>query len=121
MHDFKKLIVWQKAHSLAIHVDRAALLITGVQRASLRSQIIRAAGSIPANIVEGRSQRSDAEFRRFLGYAIASASELESHLILARDLNVLPAQKFDVLVGQLIEVRRMLHGLVAKLGSAPSC
>jgi four helix bundle protein len=120
MHDFKKLKVWQKAHSLAIHVDRAALLIKGSERSSLRSQIIRAAGSIPANIVEGRAQRSDAEFRRFLGYAVASASELESHLILARDLKVLPDERFEVLVGQLIEVRRMLHGLVTRLTYAPS-
>jgi four helix bundle protein len=120
MQDFKKLQVWQKAHSLAIHVDRAARTITGRERSSLRSQIIRAAASIPANIVEGRSQRSDAEFRRFLGYAVSSASELEAHLILARDLGLLPEQRFETLVGQLIEVRRMLHGLVTKLSSAPS-
>ena len=119
MQDFKKLLVWQKAHSLAIHVDRAARTITGRERSSLRSQIIRASASIPANIVEGRSQRSDAEFRRFLGYAVSSASELEAHLILARDLELFSDQRFETLVGQLIEVRRMLHGLLAKLTPTP--
>ena len=57
--DFKKLHVWQKAHALALHAHRIA---TGIRRShdiALRSQIIRAAMSIPANIVEGRRQESE--------------------------------------------------------------
>ena len=51
--DFKKLLVWQKAHALALHSHRVALGIRRLPDASLRGQIIRAAMSIPANIVEG--------------------------------------------------------------------
>lgn len=89
--------------------------IKGSQYLSLRSQVVRAAMSVPANIVEGRAQRTDREFSRFLGYAIASASELEYHLIAACDIGVLPTQKATGLIGRVVEVRKMLIGLQKKL------
>ena len=79
MGDFKKLLVWQKAHALALRSHRAAGRIRGTQNAALRSQLTRAAQSIAANIVEGLAQHSERDFARFLGYALASAAELEHH------------------------------------------
>ena len=119
MADFKKLLVWQKAHALALNVNRVAGQIRGSAHVSLRSQMIRAVMSIDANIVEGRGQKSEREFARFLGYAINSANELESHLIMARDVDAMKQADFLVLLGQLVEVRRMLHGLVNKIGTVP--
>jgi four helix bundle protein len=113
MTDFKRLLVWQKAHVLALRAHRAASCIRGAQNAALRSQLTRAAQSIPANIVEGCSQRSAKEFARFLGYAIHSASELEYHIIVARDTHALPAGECAAMMDQLIEVRRMLYGLLS--------
>jgi four helix bundle protein len=55
--DFKNLKVWRKAHSLALNVHRASLKIRGAQFVSLRGQLIRAAFSIPTNIVEGTGKR----------------------------------------------------------------
>ena len=52
MQDFKKLLVWKKAHALVLNVYRAAGRIRGILHQSLRSQLIRAAMSIPTNIVE---------------------------------------------------------------------
>src|SRR5204863_9596971 len=60
--DFKKLHVWQKAHALSLCVDRISKEIRDARYASLRSQIFRAATSIPANIAEGRRQESEKEF-----------------------------------------------------------
>ena len=77
MSDYRKLEVWRKAHALALNAHRAASRIRGNQYASFRSQIICAAMSIPANIVEGREQKTDAAFARFLRIALASTSELE--------------------------------------------
>jgi four helix bundle protein len=82
MQDFKKLQVWQKAHALTLGVDRASKRIRGSQYASLRNQIFRAASSISANIAEGRRQKSQKDFGRFLSIALNSSSELEYHLIL---------------------------------------
>src|SRR5687768_18534529 len=77
MADFKKLIVWQKAHALALNTHRIAAQIRGAQNASLRNQMTRAAQSIAANIVEGRGQKSEKDFARFLGYALNSARSEE--------------------------------------------
>ena len=115
MSDFKRLHVWQKAHALSLSVHRVSTRIRGSQYASLRSQIFRAAMSIPANIAEGRRQRSENEFGRFLGYALNSSSELEYHLIVARDTKVIPESEFVSLISQTITVRKMLYGLLKRL------
>jgi four helix bundle protein len=113
--DFKKLHVWQKAHTLSLCVDRASKEIRGGRYASLRSQIFRAATSIPANIAEGRRQESEKDFSRFLKYALNSASELEYHLILARDTKVISEEAYVSLVSQTIRVRKMLYSLLKRL------
>ncbi len=71
--------------------------------------------SIPANIVEGRSQASEREFARYVRYALGSASELEYHLTLARDIKVLTNKDFTPLSIQVVEIRKMLHGLLKSL------
>lgn len=83
--------------------------------AGLRSQIIRAAMSIPANIVEGRRQESERDFARFLRYSLNSAYELEYHLMLARDIDVIPEAEARSLLAEVVEVTRMLHGLLRKI------
>jgi len=78
MSDFKKLRVWRSAHALTINTNRVAGTIRGTRYAALRNQLERAAMSVSANIVEGRQHKSEREFARFLGYALASTSELET-------------------------------------------
>jgi len=119
MSDFKRLIVWRKSHALALAIHRAAARIRGVMYSSLRSQMVRAALSIPANIVEGRGQRSDREFARYLRSSLNSSSELEYHLISARDTGVMANSEYVSLLAQTIEVRRMLHGLLNTLDKGP--
>ena len=102
---------------MALNAHRIA---TGIRRShdiALRSQIIRAAMSIPANIVEGRRQESEKEFARFLRIALNSGCELEYHLIVARDIEVMSDSDSDSLLAELIEVRKMIHGLLNKLGN----
>jgi four helix bundle protein len=118
MSDFKKLEVWRKAHALALAAHRTALAIRGQQYSSLRSQIIRSAMSIPANIVEGREQKTEPEFARFLRYALSSTSELEYHLIFARESDLIASDNFVPLLAQLKQVRMMLFGLLKRLGES---
>ncbi len=113
--DFKKLKVWQKAHALAVSTSSIAGKIRGGSHVSLRSQTIRAAMSIDANIVEGRGQKSDREFARYLNIAVNSANELESHLIMARDTGALSPADCLSLSDRVNEVRRMLHGLINRI------
>jgi four helix bundle protein len=115
--DFKKLEVWRKSHALALNVHRAAKAIRERDCFALRSQMLRAAMSIPANIVEGSGKNSSREFVRFLRIALGSATELEYHLIAARDVAVISRSDFESLSLQTIQVRRMLFGLTRYLNS----
>jgi four helix bundle protein len=118
MSDFKKLRVWGKAHALTLNVHRIAASIEGSQYAPLRTQMIRAGMSITANIVEGREHKNDREFARFLGYSLASTSELEYHFIVARDVRAIRDTDFSSALAQVIDVRKMLHGLIGKLSQS---
>jgi len=113
--DFRKLKVWEKSHSLALNAIAVAKKIRGSVNAPLRLQIVRAAESIPTNIVEGTGQESAKEFGRFLSIAIKSSSELEYHLILAGDLQLITRADLTSLTDQTIQVRRMLYVLRTKV------
>ena len=106
MSDYKKLIVWRKAHALALNVHRIAVKLRGADHATLRSQMMRAAMSIPTNIVEGTGQQSRKDFARFIRFSLNSTSELEYHLTVARDTEAIEATDFDSLNAQTIEVGR---------------
>lgn len=115
MSDFKKLHVWKKAHALSLGIDRMCRRLRGPRHSSLRSQVYRASMSISANIAEGRSKNSDKDFARFLGYALSSCTEVEHHLIVARDTKAIPEAEYVSLISQTITVRKMLYGLLKRL------
>ena len=81
----------------------------------LTSQLRRSCSSIPANLAEGCGRNGDNEFARFCSIAMGSASELEYHLLLARDLHLIPPRDHEDLTPRTIEVQRMLTGLHQKL------
>ena len=118
MGNFKKLKVWEKAHSLAVRVHDIAKGMRSSRYASLRNQMIRAGESVPTNIVEGSRKASSRDFARFLDYAMNSASELEYHLILARDVGAIPEGGATGLIDDSIEVRKMLFGLIRRIRKA---
>jgi four helix bundle protein len=111
MSDFRKLKVWGKSHALALSAFSVAKRIRGSESVPLRMQMIRAATSIPTNIVEGTGQESAKEFGRFLSIALKSSSELEYHLILAGELQLISKSDCASLTDQTIQVRRMLYAL----------
>jgi len=115
MKDFRSLEVWGKSHELVLAIYRVTVAFPKSELYGLTSQIRRAASSIPANIAEGCGRTGDAELARFLRIAMGSASELEYHLLLARDLNFLSASNYARLANSVTEVKRMLTGLIQKL------
>ena len=115
MKDFKDLRVWEKAHSMTIGVYKATKEFPREELFGITSQMRRAASSIGANIAEGTGRRSDGELTRYLHIARGSAAELEYHLLLARDLDLLSIAKFDSLRRQVDEVQRMLTYLIQQV------
>jgi four helix bundle protein len=118
MTDFKKLKVWEKSHSLAVQTHKLATEIREPYLATPRNQMTRASASIPTNIVEGSRQASNKDFARFLRYSMNSASELEYHFILARDIDAISPSAAALLIDSTIEVRKMLYGLVRRVASS---
>ena len=114
MQGFRRLHVWEKAHDLTLEVYKAAARFPKEEVYALSSQTKRAAASIGANIAEGCGRGSDADFTRFLLIAMGSASELEYHLLLARDLGYLREDDYQRLDGLTTEVKRMLASLIQK-------
>jgi four helix bundle protein len=120
MKDFKDLKVWQKAHEMTVAVYSASRNFPKEEIYGLTSQLRRAAVSVGANIAEGCGRRSDGEFLRFLQIARGSASEVEYHLLLARDLRFFSDTAHAELEKKLIEVQRMLTALVTSVQQTPS-
>lgn len=117
MRNFKELHVWSKAHTLTLAVYAATATFPREELFGLTGQPRRAAASVPANIAEGCGRGSNAELARFLQIAAGSASELEYHLLLARDLDLLDTAAYDPLAAQVVEVKRMLTTFVQKLNA----
>lgn len=115
MQDFRQLKVWQKAHGLNLRVYAATAGFPSSELYGLTSQMRRAGTSITANLAEGRGRGADADFARFVFIAMGSACELESHLELAKDLKFLSQADYRATLDELIEVKRMLATLIAKL------
>lgn len=117
MKDFGTLNVWNKAHDLTLDLYKVTKLFPKEETYGLTSQIRRAASSVGANIAEGCGKNSNADFSRYLQIAFGSACELEYHLLLARDLKMVPAEKHHELESRLQEVKRMLASLISKVRS----
>lgn len=120
MRDFRNLQVWQKAHRLALRVYLETRCFPKEELYGLTSQLRRAGGSIPANIAEGCGRFGECELARFLDIASGSASELEYHLLLANDLELLRAGPYEDLTAAVQEVKQTLASLLRKIRK-PDC
>lgn len=115
MKGFRDLLVWRKSHELTLRVYKVTVSFPKSELFGLTSQMRRASSSIPANIAEGCGRSGDAEFGRFLQIGMGSASELEYHLLLARDLGLLKEDDYEPLQQETVEVKKMLSALLQKL------
>src|SRR5208337_5141929 len=97
MRDFRQLKVWEKAHALTLGIYRTTATFPREEIYGISSQMRRCSSSVAANIAEGCGRPGNAEFARFLGMAMGSASELEYFVLLARDLKYLRPDAYALL------------------------
>ena len=116
MKNFRDLKVWEKAHRLALQVYRITSTFPKDELYGLTSQMRRASTSIPANVAEGCGRGGDAELSRYLRIAMGSASELEYHILLAKDLGLLKHETYQQTNRDTEEVKKMLAAFVGKIG-----
>jgi four helix bundle protein len=117
MKGFRRLKVWEKADSLTLDVYKIRSSFPKDELYGLTSQLRRCSASMGANIAEGCGKEGNRELCRFLQIASGSASELDYHLLLAGDLNYLAEIDYLRAGKQLLEFRRMLTGLLQRVGS----
>lgn len=116
--DFRRYQVWQKAHELTLDTYLATRPFPKDERFGLTAQIRRSVASIPTNIAEGFGRTGDRERGRFLDIAVGSANEVEYQLLLSKELQYLETTVYEELNERVIEVRKMLISLLAKLRSS---
>jgi len=115
MRNYRDLQVWTKAHHLTLELYRVSRSFTREELYGVTSQLRRAAVSIGANLAEGCGRRSSAELARFVRIAMGSASELDYHLLLSRDLGLMNVDDFTRAANELTEVRKMLTSFLSSV------
>lgn len=115
MWDFRELQVWQRARALVRDVYLVSEHFPPDERFGITAQVRRCAISVPANIAEGCGRRGRRELARFVDVATGSAYELESHLLIARDLALVKSDDISPLLAEVDELKRMLIGLSRSL------
>ncbi len=118
MRNYEDLEVWRKAHSLTLQLYRLTEIFPRSELFGLTSQIRRASGSIGANLAEGCGRWGDVELARYVQIAMGSASELQNHLRLAKDLDFMGPADYTSLLKDLTSVRQMLTALLQTLRGA---
>lgn len=112
---YHNMIVWKKSHCLTLEIYKITKNFPRDELFGIVSQLRRASSSVPANIVEGSARRTNKEFSQFLIQARGSLVESQYFLELSKDLNYIPAEKFNELTLISIEVGKMLNSLLGKL------
>ncbi len=115
INKFEELICWQKAQDFAVGIYSK---FRDSKDWGFRDQICKAVVSISNNIAEGFDRSSDAEFTRFLYYALGSASETKSMLYLARKLDYIVEVETAGLIQQADEVSKIIRGLIKSLNKS---
>jgi len=120
MGNYKELLVWQKSVHLVTEIYTCTKVFPKEEIYALTSQIRRSSVSIPSNIAEGHSRRSTLDYIQFLKIARGSCAELETQLIIARNLNYLRLEDFQKLSEITSEIAKMLNAIITKLQSIPN-
>ena len=115
MKDFRDLDVWKRAHLLVLDLYRVSEGWPRSESFGLTHQVRRCAMGLAARIAEGCGRDSNPDFAFELRRAKASASELEYFVLLARDLGHLPDETYQRLTNEIVEVRKMVSGLIRRL------
>ena len=113
----KDLVGWQKAVSFSLITYKLTKNFPQSEMYALSSQMRRAAVSIASNIAEGRSRRTRKDFQHFLHMAYGSAAELETQLLIAKQLSFCSESQFQENNSLLSEVSKMLRAMIQKLES----
>ncbi|MBL1280639.1 MAG: four helix bundle protein [Fluviicola sp.] len=113
-HNFRELKIWQVAMKVAKMTYDVTSKLPVEEKFGLKSQMNRSAVSVPSNIAEGSGRGGNKEFQHFLNIAISSSFELETQLLLAKDIFDI---EVELIIEQIHETQRMIAGFKKSLGA----
>jgi four helix bundle protein len=115
MRNFKQLLIWQKGLEIATQSFKLVKAFPLEERFGLSSQMTKAAISIPSNIAEGSSRKSEKEYGRFLEISLGSSFELETQAMIADAINYGQKDLIKIFLNDIREEQRMISGFISQL------
>ncbi len=112
---YKELLVWQKSMLLVTEIYDITKSFPEEEKFGLTSQMCRSSVSIPSNIAEGWGRFSRKNYIQFLRVARGSLFELETQLLIAKELKYIKINTVSELENLIIEISKMLNSLIKKL------
>lgn len=109
MHNFKELIIWQKAIDFAVQTYKVSGSFPQEEKYGLTNQLRRSAVSIASNIAEGSGRNGNKEFAQFLGIATGSGYEAETQIIIANKLGFISNENSEEILNNITEIHRMMY------------
>jgi len=111
----KNLDAWKLSFEFVKHLYIITANFPSEEKFGLISQLRRAAVSVPVNIAEGAGRKSTKEFINFLSIALGSVSELDTLILLSRDLGFMNTGISVELLNKLDIIGKLIYGLMKKL------
>lgn len=115
MHKFKELEIWKQSKSFCTEIYIITSAFPSEEKFGLTNQLRRASVSIPSNIAEGSSRKSNKDFARFLEISMGSAYEIETQLLISSDLGFLTSEKLNPLIQRIETITKMIYSFQTKL------
>lgn len=115
MQSYRDLQVWQKSMKLVKSVYSITNKFPASEKFGLASQMQRSAVSIPSNIAEGRLRVGEKSFNQFLLIALGSCAELQTQIIIAKEIGYSKAIESEKLEADIEEIMKMISSLIRKL------
>ena len=113
--NFRNYKVWQDAVDFATLVYEVTSKLPWFEKKGLCGQLQRAVVSISSNIAEGAGRSTDADFAHFLDQALGSANEVETQLLISKNLGYIPEENYSILINNITGIQKQLTGLIATI------
>lgn len=113
--NFREYKVWQDAVAYATLVYEVTSQLPWFEKKGLCDQLQRAVVSISSNIAEGAGRSTDAEFAHFLDQSLGSANEVETQLLIAKELKYITEEHYNTLILNLTGIQKQLTGLIGSI------
>jgi len=113
--NFRNYKVWQDAVDFATLVYEVTSKLPWFEKKGLCDQLQRAVVSISSNIAEGAGRSTDADFAHFLDQALGSANEVETQLLISKNLGYIPEGNYSILINNITGIQKQLTGLIATI------